>query len=83
MKNKIFKWLYIRQERQYEDSYGTWIKFRINPFNPLTWIVIILGLVIATPLFVLTGMWKEIDTGNWFKWHSYQISEKNFKKQEQ
>jgi len=79
MKTRILKLLYIRQEKQSENQYGTWVKFRINPFNPLTWVVIILGLVIALLLFGLIGMWKEIDTGNRFKWHSYQISEKQVK----
>jgi hypothetical protein len=82
MKNKIFKWLYIRQEKQYEDPYGTWIKFRINPFNPLTYVVMILGLLMGLFLFGPVGMWREIDSTNVFKWNEYQISEKQFKQQE-
>ena len=83
MKNRILKLLYIRQEKQSENQYGTWIKFRINPFNPLTWVVIILGLVIALFMFGIVGMWREIDTTNPFKWHSYQISEKQVNQPEQ
>jgi hypothetical protein len=82
MKNKIFKLLYIRQEKQYEDSYGTWIKFRINPFNPLTYIVMILGLSMGLIMFGLIGIWREIYNKNPFKWNEYQISENNFKQKE-
>ena len=77
MKEKLFKWLYINQEKQYQDSYGTWVKRRINPFNPINYIVIILGSVIALFLFGPIGMWREIDTKNLFKWNEYQISENN------
>jgi hypothetical protein len=83
MKNKIFKLLYIKQEKQYEDAYGTWIKFRINPFNPLTYVVIIFGLLTGLIMFGIVGMWREIDTTNPFKWNEYQISERTFKQQEQ
>jgi hypothetical protein len=79
MKEKVFKFLYIRQEKEYSDSYGTWIKFRINPFNPLTYVVIILGLLMGLIMFGIIGMWREIDTKNPFKWSKYQISENNYK----
>lgn len=41
---------------------------RLNPYNPLTYIVILLTFVIGIILFGLIGFWKEIDSENPFKY---------------
>jgi hypothetical protein len=74
MKDKLFKSLQIKQEKQYYESDGTlWCKHRINPFNPLTYIIMVLGIVIGLLLFGPIGMWRETDTRNPFRWYRYPI----------
>ena len=75
MKDNIFKYLFLKQENQYKDDFGNlWHKYRINPYNPLSYFVIIFGLILALILFGALGMWREVDIRNPFKWNRYQIS---------
>ena len=41
---------------------------RLNPYNPLSYIFIILVLVVGIIMFGFVGFWKEIDFKNPFKW---------------
>lgn len=41
---------------------------RVNPYNPLSYLVIAIGFLIALIMFGVVGIWKEIDTQNPFKW---------------
>lgn len=41
---------------------------RLNPFNPLSYLTIIIGVVLGLLLFGVVGFWKETDTKNPFKW---------------
>ena len=41
---------------------------RINPYNPLSYLMIIVVLFSALLLFGFVGMWKEIDLRNPFNW---------------
>ncbi len=41
---------------------------RLNPYNPLSYIVIPLAFVLGILLFGFVGIWKEIDSKNPFKW---------------
>lgn len=42
--------------------------YRINPYNPLSYITIIVLLIVALVCFGAVGMWKELDLRNPFKW---------------
>lgn len=42
---------------------------RVNPYNPLSYIVLILGFIIGIVCFGIIGFWNEIDTDNPFKWN--------------
>ncbi len=42
---------------------------RINPYNPLSYIVILLTFLVGVIMFGVVGFWKEIDTKNPFKWY--------------
>jgi len=42
---------------------------RLNPFNPLSYLTIVLVFVAALVLFGIVGMWKEIVIKNPFKWY--------------
>ena len=41
---------------------------RLNPYNPLSYVTIIIGLLIGILMFGFYGFWKETDTKNPFKW---------------
>lgn len=41
---------------------------RINPYHPISYVVILFVLTSALLLFGFVGMWKEIDLRNPFKW---------------
>lgn len=66
---KILKALYIIQEKQYKDPLKmVYSKRRMNPFNPLTYISILIIILIGLLMFGLIGFWKECDLKNPFKW---------------
>lgn len=59
---KLFKTLSIIQIKKYKNPLGkTYEKIRLNPYNPLTYLVIILIFIIGVLLFGFVGFWKEID----------------------
>jgi hypothetical protein len=41
---------------------------RINPYNPLSYLCMIVVLVIGIALFGIIGVWKEMDFKQPFKW---------------
>lgn len=42
--------------------------YRLNPWNPLSYVTILLIFIIGIVLFGVYGFWKEIDNKNPFKW---------------
>jgi hypothetical protein len=41
---------------------------RLNPYHPLSYVVVIVALIAALVCFGIIGMWREIDKQNPFKW---------------
>lgn len=41
---------------------------RLNPYNPLSYVLILLVPIIGTLMFGLIGFWKEVGNVNPFKW---------------
>jgi len=77
MFSKILKYLFILQiisnkERQNQGlkklGRGYYEAYRINPYNPLSYIVLIIILIGGVLAFGFIGIWKEIATRNPFKW---------------
>lgn len=62
---KILKKLYVIQQKK--DAYG-YERSRFNPYNPLSYIVIILMPVVAILLLGIIGLVKEVDFNNPFKY---------------
>jgi hypothetical protein len=59
---KILLALKIVQQKQFKDPFNrTYTKKRLNPFNPLTYILIILWFVFGLIMFGVYGLFKEID----------------------
>lgn len=67
---KLFIFLWIIQEKKRKDVFNrTRTEKRLNPFNPLSYITIIILLLTALLMFGIIGMWKEIDYNDLkFKW---------------
>lgn len=49
--------------RGYMDAY------RFNPYNPLSYISLIIVLIVGILMFGFVGFWKEVDLQNPFKWN--------------
>lgn len=41
---------------------------RLDPYNPLSYITIVVVLLLALILFGIKGMWRQLDIRNPFKW---------------
>jgi len=65
---KILISLYIIQEVSNKERHKKGLK-RLNPYNPLSYITIVLILVIGIIMFGFVGFWKEVDIKNPFKWN--------------
>lgn len=42
--------------------------YRINPYNPLSYIFLTIALIVGIVAFGIIGIWKETDMTNPFKW---------------
>lgn len=43
-------------------------KRRLNPFNPLSYLTIIITLIVGILMFGFVGVWEETELKNPFKW---------------
>lgn len=73
MLRKTLKYLFILQEvsnknRRPKLGRGLLMARRINPWNPLSYIALLLIVVVGILMFGAAGFWKEIDEKNPFKW---------------
>ena len=67
--HKFLTNLNIIQNRINFDSFGeTSSTYRLNPFNPLSYILIIFVTIIGLIMFGCVGMRKEMPKHNPFKW---------------
>lgn len=48
---------------------GHFTAYRLNPFNPLSYLAFIIILIVGVLMFGLVGFRKETDGGNPFKWN--------------
>jgi hypothetical protein len=69
MFKKLLKLLWIFQEKKYKDTFNVTRKYRrLNPFNPLTYIAIVIIILVGFVMFGIVGFWKEVDLRNPFRW---------------
>ena len=71
---KLLKQLNVIQEVSNEGrsprlGRGYFTAHRLNPFNPLSYIVFIIGFCFGILLFGIIGIWQEVDNKNPFKWN--------------
>lgn len=70
----ILKFIYIIQEvsnkgRNPVLGRGYTNAVRFNPYNPLSYVTLVIIVIIGIILFGIIGFWKEIDNTNPFKWY--------------
>ena len=70
---KILKCLLIIQEvsnknREPKLGRGFFEARRLNPFNPLSYITVVVAIIVGILMFGFVGVWKEIVLKNPFKW---------------
>jgi hypothetical protein len=74
---KLLKRLLIIQEISNEERYkqglerlgrGFFEARRLNPFNPLSYITVVVAIIVGIVMFGFVGVWKEMDLKNPFKW---------------
>jgi hypothetical protein len=71
---KLLLFLFILQEvsnKNREPKLGRgFIKaYRFNPFNPLSYVALILIIIVGLVMFGVVGFWREADCKNPFKWN--------------
>lgn len=64
---KLLERLYVIQKKTYMDKYGTHTLKRLNPYHPLTYIVIPLYYALAIAMYGFVGHKENMDS-NFFKW---------------
>ena len=64
---KLLERLYVMQKKTHIDKYGTRTLKRLNPYHPLTYIVIPLYYALAIAMYGFVGYKQEMDS-NFFKW---------------
>jgi predicted PurR-regulated permease PerM len=70
---KLLKWLFIVQEvsnegREPKLGRGFFNARRLNPYNPLSYVIVVICLIAGILMFGFVGFWKETDLRNPFKW---------------
>lgn len=74
MLKKILKSLLILQEvsnknRDPKLGRGFLKAYRLNPYNPLSYIALVIMFVVGILMFGFVGFWKEVELTNPFKWN--------------
>lgn len=78
MFRKIFKFLQILQTVSNDTRHENDMKrlgrgyreaYRFNPYNPLSYIALVIILIVGIFMFGFVGFWKETTTFNPFKWN--------------
>lgn len=67
--SKIFKALWIVQEKTIETRFKRKVKVqRMNPYNPLTYVAIVLIFALAVVCYGIVGIWERSDFKNLFRY---------------
>lgn len=78
MFRKLLKHLHIVQEVDNNKRNNQGIKrlgrgyseaYRLNPYNPISYIALIIMLIVGFLMFGFVGFWNETVTKNPFKWY--------------
>jgi hypothetical protein len=72
--SKFLKFIFVLQEvsnknRNPKLGRGFLTARRFNPYNPLSYIVLMLISIVGITMFGFVGFWKEVDITNPFKWN--------------
>jgi hypothetical protein len=62
---KLLIKLHIVQVKKIEHGFK---RYRLNPWNPLSYIAIVIGALVGVFMFGFVGIFNEVDNRNHFKW---------------
>lgn len=65
---KLLKAIFVIQDIKSKHNGLSVNKKRINPYNPISYLVIVLFFIVGILMFGFVGFWKEVDGKNPFKW---------------
>ena len=66
---RFLKAIRVIQERKERTRLNSYTYMRLNPYNPLTYLAMIIGLILGVIMFGLVGIKDEIDKPkDYFKW---------------
>ena len=67
---KLLKYLYVIQEKTHHDEFRRKrVKRRLNPYNPLTYVVMVSVIIVGVIMFGVVGLKNEINIDELkFKW---------------
>lgn len=77
IKKMLTKYLFVIQEVDNEQRNKQGLKrlgrgylkaYRFNPYNPLSYLAVVLIFILGIVMFGFVGFWKEIDSKNPFEW---------------
>ena len=43
--------------------------YRLNPYNPLTYLLVIILMIVWIPMFGIVGLWIQLHEENLFEWN--------------
>lgn len=69
---KFLKYLYVLQKvpnKERKLGRGCSTAIRLNPYNPLSYLTVIIAIFVGILMFGFIGFWKETDLRNPFKWN--------------
>jgi hypothetical protein len=64
---EVLERLYVIQKKTHVNEYGTYTLRRLNPYHPLTYIVIPMYYALAIAMYGFVGYKQEMDS-DFFRW---------------
>ena len=66
---KFLEIIFVIQRKQYDDKGALRGEYkRVNPWNPISYLVVLLFFIGALLCYGFVGMWSQVDTVNPFRW---------------
>jgi hypothetical protein len=65
----LLKYFLVLQESEHLDSFKrSYKKERLNPYNPLSYIIILVLIIVGIFMYGFVGAWKELRLKDYFQW---------------
>jgi len=65
----VLRFLCVLQDSKHIDSFKrSYTKQRMNPYNPLSYIIILVLIIVGIIMYGFVGVWKELRIKDMFRW---------------